>query len=244
MRKQYWFIILTYIIMQFSALIAIPLLFKFGYAGGQPTDENMLHAQGLWSVISFIACLVVVLLILRTVPKETLRNGQKDSIGLSILWAIAGFFIALFSQGVAGSIEYYVFGIGRESENTQAILDVIQAVPLMIIVSSIIGPILEEIIFRKIIFGALYEKTNFFFAGLISSVIFGIVHADLKHLLLYTAMGFTFAFLYERTKRIWVPIFAHLMMNTFVVIMQLEPVQKYLEQQSTQMQLIIGGLFL
>ncbi|MFE7703935.1 CPBP family intramembrane glutamic endopeptidase, partial [Bacillus subtilis] len=186
MRKQYWFIILTYIIMQFSALIAIPLLFKFGYAGGQPTDENMLHAQGLWSVISFIACLVVVLLILRTVPKETLRNGQKDSIGLSILWAIAGFFIALFSQGIAGSIEYYVFGIGRESENTQAILDVIQAVPLMIIVSSIVGPILEEIIFRKIIFGALYEKTNFFFAGLISSVIFGIVHADLKHLLLYT----------------------------------------------------------
>lgn len=122
MRKQYWFIILTYIIMQFSALIAIPLLFKFGYAGGQPTNENMLHAQGLWSVISFIACLVVVLLILRTVPKETLRNGQKDSIGLSILWAIAGFFIALFSQGIAGSIEYYVFGIGRESENTQAIL--------------------------------------------------------------------------------------------------------------------------
>ncbi|MFE7704187.1 type II CAAX prenyl endopeptidase Rce1 family protein, partial [Bacillus subtilis] len=58
------------------------------------------------------------------------------------------------------------------------------------------------------------------------------------------AMGFTFAFLYARTKRIWVPIFAHLMMNTFVVIMQLEPVRNYLEQQSTQMQLIIGGLFL
>lgn len=98
MRKQYWFIILTYIIMQFSALIGIPLLFKFGYAGGQPTAENMLHAQGLWSVISFIACLVVVLLILRTVPKETLRNGQKDSIGLSILWAIAGFHCPFLSR--------------------------------------------------------------------------------------------------------------------------------------------------
>ncbi|MCY8426860.1 CPBP family intramembrane metalloprotease, partial [Bacillus vallismortis] len=45
MRKQYWFIILTYIVMQFSALIGIPLLYKFGYAGGQPTKENMLHAQ-------------------------------------------------------------------------------------------------------------------------------------------------------------------------------------------------------
>lgn len=175
------------------------------------------------------------------------RNAAKRTEGLNRTFYPLGdsrFFHCPFSQGIAGSIEYYIFGIGRESENTQAILDVIQAVPLMIMVSSVVGPILEEIIFRKIIFGTLYEKTNFFFAGLISSVIFGIVHADLKHLLLYTAMGFTFAFLYARTKRIWVPIFAHVMMNTFVVIMQFEPVQKYLEQQSTQMQLIIGGLFL
>lgn len=160
------------------------------------------------------------------------------------MWAIIGIFLALISQMIAGSIEYYVLGIGRESENTEAILKIIQSVPLMIAVSSIIGPILEEIIFRKIIFGVLYEKTNFFIAGLISSIIFGIVHADLKHILLYTAMGFTFAFLYARTKRIIVPIFAHIMMNTFVVLMQLEPVQRYLEQQSAQMQLIIGGLFL
>ena len=140
-------------------------------------------------------------------------------------------------------IEQYVFHVGSGSENTKAILNIIKAMPLMIIVSSIVGPILEEIIFRKIIFGVLYEKTNFFFAGLISSVIFGIVHQDLTHLLLYTAMGFTFAFLYVQTKRIIVPIFAHVMMNTIVVVMQLGPAQKYIEQHSEQMQLIIGGLF-
>lgn len=74
------------------------------------------------------------------------------------MWAIIGIFLALISQMIAGSIEYYVLGIGRESENTEAILKIIQSVPLMIAVSSIIGPILEEIIFRKIIFGVLYEK--------------------------------------------------------------------------------------
>lgn len=146
-------------------------------------------------------------------------------------------------SGIAGMIEQYVFHVGSGSENTKAILNIIKAMPLMIIVSSIVGPILEEIIFRKIIFGVLYEKTNFFIAGLISSVIFGIVHQDLTHLLLYTAMGFTFAFLYVQTKRIIVPIFAHVMMNTIVVVMQLGPAQKYIEQHSEQMQLIIGGLF-
>ncbi|MEC2176722.1 CPBP family intramembrane metalloprotease, partial [Bacillus amyloliquefaciens] len=32
MRKQYWYIILTYVIMQLSALIGIPLMYRFGYA--------------------------------------------------------------------------------------------------------------------------------------------------------------------------------------------------------------------
>ncbi|MED3659348.1 CPBP family intramembrane metalloprotease [Bacillus siamensis] len=243
MRKQYWYIILTYVIMQLSALIGIPLMYKFGYAGGHPTNANLTMAQGIYSVVSFFICLIIVLLILRTAPKQTLRNGKKASAGMSVLWAVAGIWLALFSQGIAGMIEQYVFHVNSGSENTKAILNIIKAMPLMIIVSSIVGPILEEIIFRKIIFGVLYEKTNFFIAGLISSVIFGIVHQDLTHLLLYTAMGFTFAFLYVQTKRIIVPIFAHVMMNTIVVVMQLGPAQKYIEQHSEQMQLIIGGLF-
>lgn len=77
---------------------------------------------------------------------------------MSILWAVAGIWLALFSQGIAGMIEQYVFHVNSGSENTKAILNIIKAMPLMIIVSSIVGPILEEIIFRKIIFGVLYEK--------------------------------------------------------------------------------------
>ena len=41
-----------------------------------------------------------------------------------------------------------------------------------------------------------------------------------QHILLYSAMGFTFAFLYVKTKHILVPIFAHVAMNTLVVVIQ------------------------
>ncbi len=196
--------------------------------GRAPYECESHHGSGIYSVVSFFICLIIVLLILRTAPKQTLRNGKKASAGMSVLWAVAGIWLALFSQGIAGMIEQYVFHVGDGSENTKAILNIIKAMPLMIIVSSIVGPILEEIIFRKIIFGVLYEKTNFFIAGLISSVIFGIVHQDLTHLPLYTAMGFTFAFLYVQTKRIIVPIFAHVMMNTIVVVMRLGPAKNIL----------------
>jgi membrane protease YdiL (CAAX protease family) len=41
-----------------------------------------------------------------------------------------------------------------------------------------------------------------------------------QHVLIYAAMGFTFAFLYIKTKHILVPIFAHVAMNTLVVLIQ------------------------
>lgn len=242
MRKQYWFIILAYVLMQLSAAVGLPLLYFLGVGKEQPKAEAQLTLTGVWSVIAFTLCLVIVLLILRTVPKTTLRNRPKASVGASIGWAVAGVFLALFSQSIAASIEMYLFGVTPESENTQRIMEIITALPLMVFVSSVFGPILEEIIFRKIIFGAIYEKTNFFIAALFSSVLFSVVHLDFSHLLIYTAMGFTFAFLYVRTNRIIVPIFAHVAMNTLVVLLQTfrEPIEEYLKH-AEKMQMIIGG---
>lgn len=161
MRKQYWFIILAYVLMQLSAYVGLPLLYFLGVGKGQPKAEAQLTLTGVWSVIAFTLCLVIVLLILRTVPKTTLRNRPKASVGASIGWAVAGVFLALFAQTIAASIEMNLFGVNPESENTQRIMEIITALPLMVFVSSVFGPILEEIIFRKIIFGAIYEKTNF-----------------------------------------------------------------------------------
>ncbi len=53
-----------------------------------------------------------------------------------------------------------------------------------------------------------------------SSLIFAVIHFDFEHLLIYAAMGFSFAFLYVKTKRIIVPIISHIALNSFVVIVQ------------------------
>jgi membrane protease YdiL (CAAX protease family) len=67
---------------------------------------------------------------------------------------------------------------------------------------------------------------------------------DFTHLLIYTAMGFTFAFLYVRTKRLLVPIMAHAAMNTLVLIVQVFLADKIqeMEKHIETAQLIIGGL--
>ena len=218
MKKEYWIILIIYIAMQLSSIIGVPLLIFFAEAFGWTITSN--DAVTLWILISFTVAFIFILFILRKEMFQPIRDAHALPPLESIFWGIVGIFLALFAQSAAASIEY-ALGIEMGSENTEQIVGLIKTAPLIIFVTSIIGPILEEIVFRKVIFGSLYKRLNFFFAGLISSLIFSISHGEPEHLILYGAMGFTFAFLYVKTKRILVPIFTHVAMNTIVVVIQL-----------------------
>jgi uncharacterized protein len=240
LKKEYWIILIVYICMHLSNLVAIPLLMiSFKFTGVDPG-----LATPIWLIASFTIALIIILFILR---KEIRTGGKSErslSAGSLIKWAILGFFLALFAQYAAAIIEN-LLGIEMGSENTQQILGIIETFPLAVLVTSIIGPILEEIVFRKIIFGALHKRFHFFIAALISSVIFAIVHMEPVHILIYSSMGFSFAYLYVKTKTILVPIFAHVSMNTLVVLVQSvykEDIERLLKEAEA-VQNFIGGFF-
>ena len=242
MKKEYWIILITYIAMQFSSIIGVPLLIYAGDLMGKNLEDMQILAVAYWIVISFTITIIITLALLRKEMKSVRELRDASSISSSIAWAIGGVFLAFFAQTIAANIEN-LLGIEMGSENTQDIMMLIQTFPAVIIVSSIIGPILEEIVFRKIIFGALHKRFNFFLSALFSSIIFSLAHTEVEHTLLYSAMGFTFAFLYVKTKRIIVPIFAHVSMNTFVVIIQLnqDKIENWLKEME-KLQAFIGGL--
>lgn len=242
MKKYYWSILITYIAMQFSSILGIPIMLVFLSNMNFSAERIEVLAAGYWIVISFILASIITLFLLRH-EKNNRSLSDQASVGASIGWAIGGVFLALFSQSIAGNVERLI-GIPTGSENTQNILGLIEAVPLVIVVSSVLGPFLEEIVFRKIIFGTLHKRLNFFLSALISSLIFAVAHMEFVHILLYTAMGFTFAYLYVKTKRILVPIFAHITMNTLVVIVQSlykDDILKHMEELN-KVQSFIGGL--
>lgn len=237
MPKRYWYVLITYILIQLSGIVGYPILYSLTGI----TDKGELAAY--WSLISFPLGLVLILFILRPDMKEnSLREGP--TYGTIILWSILGILLAYGGQIVAGLIEM-ALGIQPESQNTQDLMEIARATPYFIVIIALIAPILEEIIFRKIIFGSIYKVTNFWIAAFASSLVFAFVHWDLWHILKYTAMGFVFAFLYVKTKRIIVPIIAHMMMNLIVVLIQfnmnpedIERMQKQLEELQT---IFIGG---
>ncbi|UOR10296.1 CPBP family intramembrane glutamic endopeptidase [Halobacillus amylolyticus] len=235
MPKRYWYIILTYVAAQLSTFVGLPLMLVLGL--------NQSDAIAAWSVISFTIATIIILRLLRKDMKQATMREDRSGAGKIILWSILGVFLALFAQGIAALIETEIFGVPAGSENTMNLMEIARQSPLFILLPVVFAPITEEIIFRKIIFGSIYKKSNFFVAVLLSALIFGAFHFDFEHILVYFAMGVVFAFLYVKTKSIITPIIAHMAMNSFVVITQFFVSEEEIRRMQEQLQTIfIGGL--
>ncbi|GAA0482773.1 type II CAAX endopeptidase family protein [Alkalibacterium indicireducens] len=137
-----------------------------------------------------------------------------------LLWGLIGMFIAIVVQTFASIIEVNFLGSSMESENTQFIMEVVRNYPLFLLLVGIAGPVMEEFVFRKAMFGLLIDRIGGIGAAVISSLLFAFIHFD-GLLLVYSSMGLVFAWLYFKTKNIWTPILAHCLMNVAAVLINL-----------------------
>src|SRR5699024_9986650 len=129
------------------------------------TPLNEIYANIYGNILGFIVGLIVILMIMR-LEMNSQREPVVARIGQTITWSILGIFMAFIGQMIAANIEVYIFNIDTSSENTEMIMKITELAPLFSIITALIAPILEEIVFRKIIFGALYKRMNFILAGI------------------------------------------------------------------------------
>ena len=208
-HNRYWAVLATYLFTQFSIIPVLPLLLKV-------TSYSEQDIIIYWTIFSFIFGVFLTLVIMRPFMKFPKNEGIQ--LGMILKWTIIGIFMAYGSQIVANLIQMSVFGVEDTSQNTENIMAVAKAYPLFVIIPILSAPILEEILFRKILFGLLDERFGFMIAAIVSSTIFSLIHQDFSHFLVYFAMGFVFAYLYARTQRILVPILVHMALNSVTVI--------------------------
>ncbi|MGE7984653.1 CPBP family intramembrane glutamic endopeptidase [Solibacillus sp. NPDC093137] len=224
-QKTAFYVLLTYIICQLSVLLLIfipglkdSLLQLFS---GISEQDKLIKLSAWWSTVSFaVAFIVSFILISRNKQFWEVFKGEKASIGASIGWGIIGFFLVFLGQTIGAYIEL-ALGIDMGSENTEAIMGVTKVAPIMILATVFLGPILEELVFRRVIFGSIIQNYNFWIASIISAIVFAAIHMDFTHILLYTICGMIFAFLYHKTKRLLTPIIAHILLNGFVTFIQM-----------------------
>jgi membrane protease YdiL (CAAX protease family) len=96
---------------------------------------------------------------------------------------------------------------------------------LAISTMALVAPIVEETVFRGLLFGALASRLGILASALITALVFGAVHGDPVLFPTIAALGLITALAYAATANLWVPITLHALNNAlgaiFLVMMSL-----------------------
>lgn len=142
-----------------------------------------------------------------------------------VLGGLAVYGIGALAIGTALTILFGLFTDGPVRTPEQLPSDMgpaeIAVAALMVMIGA---PVVEEVFFRGVFFRSLRARQSFWFAGAVSSLLFGFAHMSVEEgsglagaILLVTLMffvGFGFAYIYDRRGNILAIIVAHATFNT------------------------------
>ena len=182
--------------------------------------------------LGIAALATIIMIFIASRSHNDIDRGKKEStILLNIAIGLAGFVAMMLLQGVINwTLQYLseIFEFQASSKNTSNVVQIIKLNPLFIVYVIFLGPIMEELFFRKAVFGYFYdiligskEWIRFFIPALLTGILFAIPHDGFTPLMLiYIAMSFVFSYLYKVTNRIVTPMIAHISMNGLVMFVQ------------------------
>ncbi len=180
------------------------------------------HKMYIWLkmvVCQYVVGIPAIRLILIGLPTYAYQKEKmsfKDILGAFFICqalAYAGNLIGTMLNGIISGL------LGKEIDNTVGELIENSNPLILILVIGIIGPILEELVFRKFIIDRIRPYGEFL-AVMFSALTFGMFHGNFYQLFYAFAIGFILSFIYIRTKNIIYPIILHIAFNSFSVIQQ------------------------
>ena len=156
----------------------------------------------------YVVCFPLMFLLMKNLPvraPSAEKLGGKRFIALLVMC-----FPIMYAGNLVGNILSAVLS-GGKAEN--GLIDIISTLnPLSILVVVVIGPVLEELFFRKYIIDRTVkygEKTAILFSGLC----FGMFHMNLFQFFYAFGLGLIFGYIYVRTGKVIYSTIMHMIIN-------------------------------
>ena len=181
------------------------------YAG---LSENIYFVWGVQVLSMYVIALPIFFLITRSLPKQ-----KCEAKGISLGEFTATFLVSEAVMTVGSMISTYIVAIisslvGHEVADKTS--EVIMQTPLwlIILVAVVIGPLVEELIFRHGLIPALRVYGDRF-AIVVSAIAFGIFHGNFSQIVYATGIGLVLGYVYTKTGSVKYSFLLHMLMNFF-----------------------------
>ncbi len=212
--SRYNLALFLYTAVAYAVIFAVTFILRFTLSESVLTEiSGSLWYQWLMGVgPMYLVGFPVLLFIVRNMPK-TKRLQKKLSFtefaGLFLVgqaFMFLGNIIGTSLNGVIGAI------LGHEIGNATS--ELIEASPiwLIILVVVIIGPIIEELLFRKFMIDR-FAKYGDALAIIFSAVAFGLFHGNFYQFFYAALLGLVLGYIYTKTGNIYYTIIMHMLVN-------------------------------
>jgi len=193
-----------------------------------------------WSLIIFgLALPVIGFAVVRLLPNKEMLTvlGAFFVIGLlAVIVAVAPLGRAAFpALGLRpANWKYPVFGalgtlflsvavsqIGIEPQGMKQVIEVVREpheLILSLLLLSVLAPIVEELVFRGLLYGWIAGRWGGTAGLVVSSLAFAAAHYEPAHIVLVLPLGFLFGWLRRRTDSLLPSLFSHIINNGFALL--------------------------
>lgn len=208
-------------------------------ADANPLIQNDSRPIRGWSILAFLVALPLLLM-----PAIWLL-GERSMLAMLALFFISGLIalvIAVSPMGwqalpalgfrparfwtvVLGTVGSLVVSVAAsqlgEPEGVKQALDVARTPSLLVAslaVMALLAPLVEEAVFRGLLYGWVAGRWGTTIAWLASSILFAAAHVEPTHALLVLPLGLWFGWLRRRTDSLWPSLVAHMVNNSLAVV--------------------------
>ena len=155
------------------------------------------------------------------------RAVMGDRAVLRAWWRVLIAWACLVAVGIAISLAHGQFGGGGPTIQTKMVESLATGgretygVAVTLLVTALLVPIFEELVFRGLILGGLTRHISFGWANLLQAVLFAAIHADPPRFLFYLALGLLGGWLVKRSGSLAPAIALHALNNTLAISLRL-----------------------
>ena len=128
-------------------------------------------------------------------------------------------FIAIFLLSVLETLVYIHFFAISSGAGVQHLAEVSRGISLsLILTSSVFGPIQEELIFRGLLQGAVFD--NSWLGLVLTSSLFSFMHgpSNVPSFIFYLLGGLLLGFAYKKSQNLWVSTLVHMFYNSWPLL--------------------------
>lgn len=229
-----------YTVVSFVAVLLISIIIHLSGITALPFVQQ--HAAVLDILMSSVAMYLisapVFYFIIRRLPTFPLTGKRLTASAAVCMFLVSRFFIFVGSTVSTWVTDLFYSILGYELTDLTA--EVVTEIPiwLMILVVVIIGPIMEELLYRKLMIDRLAAFGDLP-AILFSSVLFGIGHGNFFQFAHTTLLGLLLGYLYTSTGKLRYSVILHMLTNFLgsVAVLPLMDIATSVQEQLTA----VGG---